>query len=124
VQGHTYRIALLDETLVVPAERDKEQDRRDVLEAVYPLAALGLLAADVDHDKLLPGRAGHCKVHLGDAHRPCARKNDVLRGKEGGFGISSPRSSYRGRRVGWESKNRSFAEGMTQQGRRTSVEGT
>ena len=64
----TYRVALLDEALVVPAERDEEEDGGDVLEAVDPLAALGLLAADVDHDELLARGPGHGKVHLGDAH--------------------------------------------------------
>lgn len=76
-QGRTYRVALFDKGLVIPAEGDEEENGGDVLEAVDPLAALGFLAADVDHDKLL--RAGHGEVHLGDARRARAGEYDILR---------------------------------------------
>jgi hypothetical protein len=43
----THRIPILHQTLVVPAQTDQEENGRYVLEAVDPLSALGLLAADL-----------------------------------------------------------------------------
>jgi len=83
--GHsTYRISLLDEALVVPAEGDEEEDSCDILEAVDPLPSLGFLTADVDHHKPLPGRTGHREVHLVDAHSACAGEDNILWVKGGG----------------------------------------
>jgi hypothetical protein len=95
---HTHRIALLDETLVVPAEGDEEEDGGDVLEAVDPFPALGLLAADIDHDEPLLGRAGHGEVHLGDAHRARAGEDDVLAGWRQ-FNIRGVDTTQKGRRT-------------------------
>lgn len=47
VKAKTYRIPILHQALVVPAQAHEEQYRRHVLEAVDPLAALRFLAADL-----------------------------------------------------------------------------
>ena len=114
-QGRTYRISLLDEALIVPAERDEEQDSRDILKTMDPLASLGFLATDVDHHQPLPGRTGHRKVHLVDTH--CARtgENNVLYV----CGVCVPggatnRVSISGNWVGWETEDGRGV--MTQQG--------
>ena len=46
---HAVLVVGLDEHLVELAESGQEHDGRDVLEAVYPLASLGALAAHVHH---------------------------------------------------------------------------
>jgi hypothetical protein len=42
-------ILILDETLVVTADGNQEQQTVDVLEAVNPLLALGSLTSNVEH---------------------------------------------------------------------------
>lgn len=71
----TYRVLVFYQTLVVAAQADEEQDARDVLEAVYPLAALALLSADIDHQHLM---VAEVEGRFGDADCPRAGMNDVL----------------------------------------------
>ena len=76
---HAVLVIWLDEHLVVLAERRQEHDRRDVLEAVDPFAALGPLAAHVHHAKR--DVLEHERV-LDDARRWHAHPQHVLLGRQ------------------------------------------
>lgn len=71
----TYRVLVFNQTLIVAAQTDQEQDTCHVLEAVYPLPTLALLTADVDHQHLVFAQMEHC---FGDAYRPRPSVNNVL----------------------------------------------
>jgi hypothetical protein len=72
---NTHRIPIFDEALVVPAQAGEEEDAGHVLEAVDPLAALALLAADVDDGELALAER---EARLGDARRARADVHRVL----------------------------------------------
>ena len=46
---NTYSVLILDQTLIVTADSNKEQQRRDVLEAMDPLFAFRPLSSNVKH---------------------------------------------------------------------------
>ena len=71
----TYRVLILDETLVVPTQAYQKQYTCDVLEAVNPLPPLTLLAADINHHHLM---ISELENSLCDADCPCTASNDVL----------------------------------------------
>jgi hypothetical protein len=71
----TYRRSVFNQHLIIPCQGDKEYNRSDTLEEVYPLSSFRPLTADVnDRDDLfLEGEHG-----LADAYRPCTGKDDIL----------------------------------------------
>ena len=71
----SYRVLVFNQTLIITTETDQEQDARDILEAMYPLATLALLAADVDHKHVVVAQG---EDRLGDTDCPCTRVDDVL----------------------------------------------
>ena len=71
----TYRVLVLDETLVEATQADQEQYTRHILETVDPLPTLALLATDVDHEHVVVAEG---EDRLGDTDCPCASVDDVL----------------------------------------------
>ena len=73
--GNTYRVLVLDETLVEATQADQEQYTRHILETVNPLPTLALLATDVDHEHVVVAQG---EDGLRDTNCPRASVDDVL----------------------------------------------
>lgn len=73
----TYRVLILNETLVIPTQADEEQDTRHVSETMYPLSSLRPLTTDIDYGDLATLKM---KDGFRDANRPNAALYDVLFG--------------------------------------------
>ena len=71
----SYRVLVFNQTLIITTQTDQEQDTCDILEAMYPLATLALLAADVDHQHLV---LAQMEDRLCDAYCAGASMHDVL----------------------------------------------
>ena len=71
----THRIFILHQTLIVPTQRDQEQNTRDILETVDPFSSLALLTADVDHEHVVIAQR---EDRLRDANCPRAGVDDIL----------------------------------------------
>lgn len=71
----TYCVLVFHQTLIKPTQADEEEDTCDILEAMYPLPALALLPADIDHEHLVVAQR---EDGLRDADCPCAGVDDVL----------------------------------------------
>lgn len=71
----THRVLVFDETLIIPAQADQEQDTSDILEAVYPFPPFALLASYVDHKHVM---VCQLEARFSDADCPCPASDDVL----------------------------------------------
>lgn len=121
-------VALLEEHLVVLAQRGAEDDARDALEAMDPLLALGALPADVEHvysgharGREPPARGcGHGaggdvregperEARLGDAGALLACAQHVRLGRHV-VGLADPQ------RLGEEAAGNTVSDGRTERG--------
>ena len=71
----TYRILVFNQTLVVTAQRDQEQNARHVLETVDPFPSFALLPTDVDHEHFVIAELEQC---FRDANCSRTTVDDVL----------------------------------------------
>lgn len=74
-RGSTYTILILDQTLVITADGDEEEQAVDVLETMYPLLPLRSLAADIEHPVR---KLAQVENRLGDTGCPQSRSQQVL----------------------------------------------
>lgn len=49
LEGRAYSILILCQTLIIPTNRNQEQESVNILKAMYPLLAFRSLATDIEH---------------------------------------------------------------------------